>query len=115
MFHERRRNKCYVSKGGSSEIGNNTPVTFFRCFNLAGPVFNINSSKGCKFFEIVIHVQCGFIERLLPDKRIKKIAGGWHTGGRLHRHILSLIHISEPTRRTPISYAVFCLKKKKKR
>src|SRR5680860_815048 len=26
---------------------------------------------------------------------------------------LSLIHISEPTRRTPISYAVFCLKKQK--
>src|SRR5665647_2371822 len=31
-----------------------------------------------------------------------------------HKHLLSLIHISEPTRRTPISYAVFCLKKKKK-
>src|SRR5665647_359690 len=29
------------------------------------------------------------------------------------RESLSLIHISEPTRRTPISYAVFCLKKKK--
>ena len=28
---------------------------------------------------------------------------------------LSLIHISEPTRRTPISYAVFCLKKKRRR
>ena len=27
---------------------------------------------------------------------------------------LSLIHISEPTRRVVISYAVFCLKKKKK-
>ena len=27
--------------------------------------------------------------------------------------VLSLIPISEPTRRTPISYAVFCLKKKK--
>ena len=26
--------------------------------------------------------------------------------------VLSLIHISEPTRRTPISYAVFCLKKR---
>src|SRR5665647_3700384 len=25
-------------------------------------------------------------------------------------YALSLIHISEPTRRTPISYAVFCLK-----
>ena len=31
-----------------------------------------------------------------------------------HVFNLSLIHISEPTRRTPISYAVFCLKKKKK-
>ena len=30
------------------------------------------------------------------------------------RYDLSLIHISEPTRRTPISYAVFCLKKKKR-
>src|SRR5665647_861442 len=28
---------------------------------------------------------------------------------------LSLIHISEPTRRTPISYAVFCLQQKKAR
>ena len=28
---------------------------------------------------------------------------------------LSLIHISEPTRRTPNSYAGFCLKKKKKK
>ena len=31
------------------------------------------------------------------------------------RSLLSLIHISEPTRRTPISYAVFCLKKKNKK
>ena len=30
-----------------------------------------------------------------------------------YQYNLSLIHISEPTRRTPISYAVFCLKKKK--
>ena len=28
--------------------------------------------------------------------------------------MLSLIHISEPTRQAEISYAVFCLKKKKK-
>src|SRR5450756_237479 len=31
------------------------------------------------------------------------------------RHYLSLIHISEPTRLGMISYAVFCLKKKKKK
>ena len=30
------------------------------------------------------------------------------------KQVLSLIHISEPTKRTPISYAVFCLKKKNK-
>src|SRR5678815_2947307 len=30
-------------------------------------------------------------------------------------HVLSLIHISEPTRLLSISYAVFCLKKKKKK
>ena len=33
--------------------------------------------------------------------------------GHENEYDLSLIHISEPTRRTPISYAVFCLKKKK--
>ena len=33
----------------------------------------------------------------------------------LKEYFLSLIHISEPTRRTPISYAVFCLKKKNKK
>src|SRR5659263_626496 len=48
-----------------------------------------------------------------------------HTGGRVCGHpafecafdavkMLSLIHISEPTRLGMISYAVFCLKKKKK-
>src|SRR5665647_2660448 len=42
-----------------------------------------------------------------PEKRKKydELGANWRQ--------LSLIHISEPTRRTPISYAVFCLKKKK--
>src|SRR5450756_2658800 len=33
-------------------------------------------------------------------------------GPKEHRRLLSLIHISEPTRLGMISYAVFCLKKK---
>ena len=41
-------------------------------------------------------------------------SGGVREGAMLRSKYLSLIHISEPTRRTPISYAVFCLKKKKK-
>eukprot|EP00658_Telonema_sp_P-2_P055118 TRINITY_DN43826_c0_g1_i2.p1 TRINITY_DN43826_c0_g1~~TRINITY_DN43826_c0_g1_i2.p1 ORF type:complete len:367 (+),score=62.58 TRINITY_DN43826_c0_g1_i2:124-1224(+) len=46
---------------------------------------------------------------------------GWHFEGvtqaylGIRGHKLSLIHISEPTRLLSISYAVFCLKKKKKK
>eukprot|EP00658_Telonema_sp_P-2_P031279 TRINITY_DN2344_c0_g2_i1.p2 TRINITY_DN2344_c0_g2~~TRINITY_DN2344_c0_g2_i1.p2 ORF type:complete len:122 (-),score=32.82 TRINITY_DN2344_c0_g2_i1:19-384(-) len=36
------------------------------------------------------------------------------TGAQFLEDVLSLIHISEPTRLLSISYAVFCLKKKKK-
>src|SRR5664279_5793445 len=44
---------------------------------------------------------------LTPTEKI------WHNGRFIPWesatiHVLSLIHISEPTRRTPISYAVFC-------
>src|SRR5678809_1655073 len=42
----------------------------------------------------------------------------WNWDGTVERihhalYVLSLIHISEPTRQAEISYAVFCLKKKK--
>src|SRR5664279_5983197 len=47
---------------------------------------------------------------------VVRTAFGAEDPGRIQRLFvpLSLIHISEPTRRTPISYAVFCLNKKKK-
>src|SRR5664279_4031273 len=45
-------------------------------------------------------------ERLAQQGVSIKTGALWH---------LSLIHISEPTRRTPISYAVFCLKKNTKK
>ena len=40
--------------------------------------------------------------------------GAENTATQVTALILSLIHISEPTRQAEISYAVFCLKKKKK-
>src|SRR5665647_711735 len=50
-----------------------------------------------------------------PDARDRPEPGVWSPlEYGCHVRDLSLIHISEPTRRTPISYAVFCLKKKKK-
>src|SRR5674536_392631 len=42
----------------------------------------------------------------IPDRRGRGLSGPFG---------LSLIHISEPTRLLSISYAVFCLKKKKKK
>ena len=48
------------------------------------------------------------------QQRASEIVSAAQTEARTVRQ-LSLIHISEPTRRTPISYAVFCLKKKKKK
>eukprot|EP00828_Plagiopyla_frontata_P004082 TRINITY_DN1139_c0_g2_i4.p4 TRINITY_DN1139_c0_g2~~TRINITY_DN1139_c0_g2_i4.p4 ORF type:complete len:119 (+),score=31.73 TRINITY_DN1139_c0_g2_i4:157-513(+) len=47
----------------------------------------------------------------------KKYNPTWHcvVGRNFGSYVtLSLIHISEPTRQAEISYAVFCLKKKKK-
>ena len=57
-----------------------------------------------------------------PDQAVEirfdgEIHENWDHGFHYIQHTnynLSLIHISEPTRRTPISYAVFCLKKKKR-
>src|SRR5678815_396793 len=56
---------------------------------------------------------------LMPIEDVFTISGrGTVVTGRCERGIvkvLSLIHISEPTRLLSISYAVFCLKKKKKK
>src|SRR5664279_1588578 len=71
-----------------------------------------------------VHLALGVIRRGVdlgsPDglyagrDRLQKSATDMATAERRLSQIkywLSLIHISEPTRRTPISYAVFCLKK----
>src|SRR5665648_1177701 len=49
----------------------------------------------------------------LPESKRASIAADHATV--VAQNILSLIHISEPTRLGMISYAVFCLKKKKKK
>ena len=54
--------------------------------------------------------QLGYVERAVPDARARRLSGVV-----VRKGILSLIHISEPTRQAEISYAVFCLKKKKKK
>src|SRR5659263_297811 len=51
-----------------------------------------------------------YVEAHSEEELIATVAAADHDGAPL----LSLIHISEPTRLGMISYAVFCLKKKKK-
>ena len=52
----------------------------------------------------------------LPTEVLQKCAAElmeYGISGQSVMEMLSLIHISEPTRQAEISYAVFCLKKKK--
>ena len=54
----------------------------------------------------------------LQGKRLNKLVNLVYHNVPFYRNKmqeLSLIHISEPTRQAEISYAVFCLKKKKKK
>src|SRR5674476_1479173 len=71
------------------------------------------------------HTLGNAMRRLLLSSLRGSAVWGFRIDGVLHEHqtipgvvedvhqIISLIHISEPTRQAEISYAVFCLKKKK--
>src|SRR5664279_4431208 len=67
---------------------------------------DVNLCTGCAEF-------CEHCRDQYPIQFAQDVVGLLQFPARLPVYIeLSLIHISEPTRRTPISYAVFCLKKK---
>src|SRR5450759_5420810 len=61
----------------------------------------------------------GIVFLAVPDQAVEEVAAKLARLKPTRRlsfvHVLSLIHISEPTRLGMISYAVFCLKKKKKK
>ena len=57
-----------------------------------------------------IRVPVRAVQPPVADERVAESAEGL-----VDAQLLSLIHISEPTRLGMISYAVFCLKKKKRR
>src|SRR5665647_1335331 len=94
-------------------------------FDLAGAIFG--SQELCGLADdlragVAVH-PCGrrvpardyAVERAADDGVVRTLDDGSHALGGLERlpllgdvPSLSLIHISEPTRRTPTSYAVFC-------
>src|SRR5660397_162981 len=55
------------------------------------------------------------VEEVLSELSIEQLAQNERARKGTPMYYLSLIHISEPTRLRRISYAVFCLKKKKKK
>src|SRR5665647_3368791 len=68
------------------------------------------------FEDKLTYLAAAFTKNARPEPDPRRVAVFEHMASlgvkMLHAPlILSLIHISEPTRRTPISYAVFCLKK----
>src|SRR5665647_612232 len=70
---------------------------------------------GIVFYSVLSPTIIGRIVFFATASKGGEVRGGaWHVLPSAGVQYLSLIHISEPTRRTPISYAVFCLKKKKK-
>ena len=79
-----------------------------------GTVKWFNADKGFGFLsresgdDVFVHFSA------IQGDGFKSLEEGQAVSFEVQQGDLSLIHISEPTRRTPISYAVFCLKKKKK-
>ena len=70
----------------------------------ASDVYKRQSKAGAKIVYGPTTAKTGFDMCVAKDGEIFKVGD-----------VLSLIHISEPTRLLSISYAVFCLKKKKKK
>src|SRR5665647_1577047 len=78
-------------------------------------VLDLKEASGMATLEKLIATADVFVHSLRP-KAIHKLGLGYEAVRAIKPDIiycgaygLSLIHISEPTRRTPISYAVFCL------
>src|SRR5665648_1112004 len=83
----------YIHKGIEKIMEN---LTWMQCMPITDRICYLASSTNNEVYCSGVETLCG-IE--VPERS---------------QYILSLIHISEPTRLGMISYAVFCLKKKKK-
>src|SRR5678815_5731991 len=87
-------------------------------------ISSVRSKSVCNFTETRTDscaphcIQCESHEKRSGDRHACAIqwpSYGNHNENEKQHVDLSLIHISEPTRLLSISYAVFCLKKKKKK
>src|SRR5450759_5780972 len=97
------------------------------CGSLMWSLYRVGNLHPCKVFSREADLFRTVSRRAADVLRLRRQVGRWALPsrhgcashpvfrGRVHRTgvRLSLIHISEPTRLGMISYAVFCLKKKK--
>ena len=93
-------------------IEENLALAFLRASGHTSAFSRINKKDRELFAEKLSALGLGLEDRM--KQPVGLLSGGQRQALTLLMATLSLIHISEPTRRTPISYAVFCLKKKNK-
>src|SRR5665648_498617 len=92
---------------------------------VAEEIDRLTDAEGVRLSEVAVFYRANAQSRALEEVLIRvglpyKVVGGTRFYERREikdavAYLLSLIHISEPTRLGMISYAVFCLKKKKKK
>eukprot|EP00658_Telonema_sp_P-2_P084817 TRINITY_DN951_c0_g1_i17.p2 TRINITY_DN951_c0_g1~~TRINITY_DN951_c0_g1_i17.p2 ORF type:complete len:132 (+),score=40.66 TRINITY_DN951_c0_g1_i17:186-581(+) len=99
VLAESARASCVVDAGNASWYGELSMTTKFGELGSAG--FCLQSADNNLALLVTMKGDWGELK-------------AWGATGNSTGEDLSLIHISEPTRLLSISYAVFCLKKKKK-
>ena len=107
--------------GGGRQACNNTALSIARAVIISVTVvverLTVIGNDSCRRLMRQVKWRLGAVE-LTPEQSVpvgKNVLQLTDVRETATYTCLSLIHISEPTRRTPISYAVFCLKKKLKK
>ena len=118
VFDEHKNDSIFQTKIFGKDLDN--PIGMAAGFDKNAEVYNALFKLGFGFVEVGTITplkQYGNpkprVFRLVEDEALINRLGFNNHGAEIVKD-LSLIHISEPTRPLYISYAVFCLKKKKK-
>ena len=113
LFAEALNKGCEVAKSAGRKPVRGTSLTLIDDLAQYSAKISETASDFPVFFQRLTKRSFQVVEKTREMMPKLKQAGVVDAGAKGLAYILSLIHISEPTRLLSISYAVFCLKKKK--